>query len=74
MKDFEVQDPNILSDHCLIKFSFEFNRQPSLFSEHEEYETISGKYIWDNDFKDEFRIRLQGDLNGEKLASLNLKI
>ena len=35
VKDFEVQDPNILSDHCLIKFSFEFNRQPSLFSEHE---------------------------------------
>lgn len=74
VKDFEVQDPNILSDHCIINFSFEFNRQPSLFSENEEYEKVSGKYVWDNDFKDEYKIRLQGNLTGEKLASLNVKI
>ena len=23
VKDFEVQEPNILSDHCLITFSFD---------------------------------------------------
>ena len=48
VSEFEVQDPNILSDHCLINFSFEFKQQEFLQSE--EMEQVSGRYVWNNNF------------------------
>lgn len=74
IKDFEVQEPNILSDHCLINFSFEFGNQPKSTQLSEENELITGKYVWKNDLKNDFLDSLGNQATSEKLAVLNDKI
>ena len=74
IKEFEVQDPNILSDHCLIKFSFEFLKQSSSDIEHENYERVSSKYVWCNEKRDEFVHLLSQASVSEKLSTLNSNI
>ena len=74
IKDFEVQEPNILSDHCLINFSFEFGSQPKSTQKSEENELITGKYVWKNDLKNDFLDSLGNQATSEKLAVLNDKI
>ena len=56
IKDFEVQEPNILSNHSLINFSFELISQPKSTQQSEENEIITGKYVWKNDLKNDFWI------------------
>ena len=64
----------ILSDHCLINFSFEFKQQEFLQSE--EMEQVSGtcRYVWNNDFKKEYSDKLQSPEVTEMLNLLNSKI
>lgn len=73
MSEFEVQDPNILSDHCLINFSFAFKSQQAS-SETEQCEQVLGKYVWNNDFKNEYINRLSSSEVTDKLRALNSKI
>lgn len=71
---FEVQDPNILSDHCLISFSFEFGDQETEESISESYEYVNGKYVWKSEFKAEYANRLNEPSILERLNSLNANI
>ena len=53
VKSFEVQEPNILSDHCLVNFSFEFGSVQTSETQSDEFEYISEKYKWKNKLKQE---------------------
>ena len=44
IKDFEMQEPNILSDHCLIRFCFDFSCDRANNQEYDQYETVDSKY------------------------------
>ena len=72
VSEFEVQGPNILSDHCLINFSFEFKQQE--VSQADKFEEVSGRYVWNNDFKNEYTEQLQSTEVTDKLNLLNSKI
>ena len=63
-----MHDPNILSDHCLISFSFEFENELKTDSIADIYDAIGGKFVWKAD--DEFINRLNDDATTERL---NLK-
>ena len=71
---FDIHEPNILSDHCLIKFVFEFGTEESQNIQFENSETVQGKYKWNSDLKAEFIERLERDTTTHKLSSLNEKI
>ena len=71
---FEVQEPNILSDHCLIKFSFEFSRDRVHCKEQDQYETINSKYKWNSERKNDFIHCLQQNTIIDQLNSLNTNI
>ena len=71
---FEVHEPNILSDHCLISFSFVFNEEQTSEPDDNEYEQVQGKYVWKNDFKDAFITSLSQDENVERLNVLNFRV
>ena len=71
VKTFEVQEPNILSDHCLINFSFEFSCEVINNQEHEQYETIKSKYKWNGYKKANFVRGLQQNTVTDQLDSLN---
>ena len=72
-KEFEVHEPNILSDHCLISCNFEFIQQ-NLNTQTEEFEQVNGKYTWNSESKDEFIDRLEHSSSLEKLNILNTNI
>lgn len=74
VKSFEVQEPNILSDHCVVTFSFEFGTHESENMLNTNYSYVTGKYIWNNEAKDEFLDKLECRATTEKLTSLNEKI
>ena len=67
---FYVHDPNILSDHCLIKFSlFSMYRRPAHIDTSYEQEGL--KYFkWNNDRKDEYKDFLSTDNFKISLSSL----
>ena len=71
---FEVQEPNILSDHCLIKFSFEFSHGRCHSQENEQYETIFSKYKWKSERKPDFLHSLQQNAVTDQLNTLNTNI
>ena len=54
VKSFIVQEPNILSDHCMISFCLEFHSDTIRGAESEEYGFVDGKYNWVSDFKAEY--------------------
>ena len=51
IKEFEVQEPNISSDHCLINLSFGVFKQ-QVSSAPSEY--VNSKFVWNNELKDEY--------------------
>ena len=71
---FEVEDPNIISDHCLISFSFDFGNEELQDSLPENYEYVDGKFVWKSEFRDEYVTRLNDAATLEKLNSLNANI
>ena len=71
---FEVQELNILSDHCLIKFGFAFSCDRVNNQEKDQYETINSKYKWNSVRKEDFINRIQQNLVIDQLNSLNTNI
>ena len=71
---FEVHEPHILSDHCLISFSFVFNEVQTTESDDNEYEQVQGKYVRKNNFKYDFIISLSQDEIVERLNALNFRV
>ena len=65
---FQIGKPNILSDHSAIDFSFEFDKpvRESDFSE-DGYESVKGKYIWKDEWKDQYVERLSADDSRQKI-------
>ena len=74
VKSFEVQEPNILSDHCVVNFSFEFGSCMMQENESDNYDHISEKYTWKNDLKDEYVNRLNYESTKRQLNLLNSNI
>ena len=71
---FEVEDPNIISDHCLISFSFAFGNEELQDSLPENYKYVDGKFVWKSEFRDEYVTRLNDAATLEKLIFLNANI
>ena len=46
IRHFEVQDPNIFSDHCIINFSIEFGIRATENNQPYICDFVSGKYTW----------------------------
>ena len=69
-RSFVVQDPNIMSDHCIINFSLEFENVKYQNSESETCGSVDGKYKWNNEYIQSFQ--QQG--TAEKLQNLNQNI
>ena len=71
---FEVHDPNVLSDHCLLTFSFTFQNSNVREVTENEYEQVQGKFVWNNDFKSEYIGLLGQPEIAETLNGLNARI
>lgn len=74
VKTFEVQDPNILSDHCIINVSFELANENENNCNSEDYESVSFQYKWNPERKAEFLHLLQHDEFTDQLTTLNSDI
>ena len=74
VKSFEVQEPNILSDHCLVNFSFEFGSVQTQETQPDEFEYISEKYKWKNELKQEYTNCLNEENTKAQLNTLDSKI
>lgn len=68
---FKVHDPNILSDHCLLSFSFDFCLVQEVSIASESYEYVDGKFVWKSEFKDEYINRLNDASTLQKLNTLS---
>ena len=53
IKDFQVQGPNILSDHCCIDFSLDFSCDYENF-DFKDNEQVKSRYVWNKDLKGVF--------------------
>ena len=71
---FKVHEPNILSDHCLLTFSFEFGVIEEVNMQSDRNENVKGKYKWKKELKKEFIDEIENDITTKKLSSLNEKI
>ena len=74
IQSFEEQEPNILSDHCIVFFSFEFGSCQGQRSESDNFDRVSEKYTWKNEFKEEYVNRLSYESTKQQLNVLNLNI
>ena len=82
-KTFKVEEPNLFSDHCCIRFSVESNLYTQEFvcdncdNVHSGGEKVSYRYIWDNTKINDFKTSLSQEdivcsLNSLTLALDNL--
>ena len=71
---FKVHEPNILSDHCLLTFSFDFQMLSARETIENDYEQVSGRYVWNSDYKEEFLNSLKTTDTTERLSELNARI
>ena len=72
-----IESPNILSDHCCIIFSFEFNDQNSTSNLNacSSNEGVNCKYVWKNDDrKNMFIDSLSSDDILNKLQNFTFKV
>ena len=77
VSNFRIESPNILSDHCCINFSFEFNDQNSTgnLNACSSNEGVNCKYVWKNDdSKTMFIDSLSSDDILNKLQSFTFKV
>ena len=74
VKSFIVQDPNIMSDHCIINFCLEFGHSKNQSYECDEHGYVDGKYKWKSDFKADYIHSFQQQGTVDKLHVLNQKI
>ena len=69
---FCIDDPNILTDYCLIYFTFQFDKDlPGSQSTTSHYEKVHFKYKWNSYLKDEYLIDLSSDETLFTLKELN---
>ena len=54
VNQFEVYDPNIVSDHCLITFSITLQINSARKVTENDYDQAPGRFVWNNDFKTDF--------------------
>ena len=71
---FEVHDPNMLSDHCLLTFSFCFEHDSVGNTTQYNYEQAPGRFKWTSDFKTDFLNVLGNIESTDKLNRLNTSI
>ena len=75
IKCFKVSEPNFISDHFLISFSFEFGS--NMYTQNaqiDDCEYVREKYVWNAESKDEFINRLERESVVEKHKLLNVNI
>ena len=66
---FEVSDTNILSDHCLITFHFDFDKRvENEITDELNYEKVNSKYVWKHELKSDF---IKNVLDQDTTASLD---
>ena len=70
----KVHEPNILSGHCLLTFSFDFQMQGAMETIKYDYGQVSGRFVWNRVFKEEFLNSLKTSNTTEKLSELNVRI
>ena len=71
VKTFEISEPNILTDHCLISFSFDSDKPDSNETTCNcVYDQVNRKYVWNSDFKSDFVERLSAPDMSIKLDTL----
>ena len=72
---FYVHDPNMLSDHCLIEFTFSSR---FVFLDENMYSENDGAhfhyYKWDTNFKEEYQSSISSSVFKEKISSLTESI
>ena len=73
-KHFQVHDPNILSDHCLLTFSFSFENDFVGEATQDNHDQAPGRFRWNNDFKTDFLNSLRSAASTESLNKLSTSI
>ena len=71
---FEDHVPNILSDHCLLRFSFSFEHDIVEEASQYNYKQAPGRFKWTSDFKTDFLNSLGNTESTDKLNRLNTSI
>ena len=74
LSQFKVHEPNILSDHCLLTFSFAFQMHDVREATDDNFDQVSGRYAWNHEFKTEFLDSLKSAATTERLNELNARI
>ena len=74
IKHFQVHDPNILSDHCLLTFSLSFENDIVGEATQDNHDQAPGRFRWNNDFKTDFLNSLRSAASTESLNKLNTSI
>ena len=71
VQSFNIEDPNILSDHCCVKLVLELpvkNEDAAEISD--TFENINGKYAWNSDLLNEYKSKLNSVFMRKKLLIL----
>ena len=75
VKSLNIEDPNILSDHCCVKLVLEFPVKNEDAAEiTDTFENINGKYVWNSNLINEYKSKLNTIFMQEKLIILNHNI
>ena len=71
---FESHDPNILSDHCVLTFSFSFEHDSVGDATQYNYEQAPGRFKWKSGFKTDFLNSVGNTESADKLNRLNTRL
>ena len=71
---FKVHESNILSDHCLLTFSFAFQMHDVGEATDDNFDQVSGRYAWNHEFMTEFLDSLKSAATTERQNELNARI
>ena len=75
IRSFDIEDSNILSDHCCVKLVLEFPVKNINFSnDNSSFETVNGRYVWNADLIDEYKSKCSSNSVQQKLQNLNANI
>ena len=66
--DFTIQEPNILSDHCMVDFTFSFTGTATSNDENDVlYDSIGSRYVWDASKLEHYKDSLSAEGTKSKL-------
>jgi len=63
---FEVHEPNLLSDHCVVDFAFCFTKDFTCTDRN----TLNVKSVWNKDYVHSYQTSLASDIVKDKLNNL----